>query len=726
MEPRKNLGFRSEENELTGVVDHIVFSSNDGAFSVFRMRMKHAGKCTATVKGGAPLVGQEVRLVGSWVTHPRFGRQFQAACMHVSAPTSAHGIERFLASGVIDGVGPATARRIVEKFGAEALQIIEQAPNRLQEIAGIGSKTVEKIVSSYLRQSELRDIMLWLEEHGVTGAYAARIFKEYGSLAVQVMEKAPYRLAQEIDGIGFITADTIAVAAGWEKNSAERIAAGLSYELSQISSGGHCCIPEGMLAERAAQRLGVTRSEVMDVLGRAVKMGRLYAADDMGERLIYAPHLYKAEEETARLLWMLKCRAEHIHVHDASALVAAWEQEHDVTLASAQREAVTASLLHGVLVLTGGPGTGKTTVVRSIIDILGAQGLEILLAAPTGRAAKRLAEATGYPAATVHRMLEAQGREDGEMRFARDAETQLEADVVIVDEVSMMDIVLMQHLLTAVLPGAHVILVGDVDQLPAVGPGSVLKDILRSGVIPSVRLTEIFRQDNRGTIVLNAHAINAGRVPSFTEADFSFIPAVSSGDAAARIVSLCTEFLRAGVSLMDMQVLSPMRREACGVDLLNQSLQAALNPATADKPEAVGFRMGDKVMQTRNDYTKNVFNGDIGSIVWIDTEHLVVSFSEDLEVSYTRDEFNALTLAYAMSVHKSQGSEYDIVILPLVRAHHIMLQRNLLYTAVTRAKAGVVIVGDRAALYTAVSNDRTRRRYTLLAERLAEISAENP
>ena len=720
MELQQNLGFRAAEEELAGVVDHIIFAAGDGAFSVFRMRMDGQGKCTATVKGVAPLVGQEVHLVGSWVTHPRFGRQFQAARMHVSAPTSAGGIERFLASGTINGIGPAMARRIVERFGAESLAIIERAPSRLKEISGIGPKTVEKIVASYMRQSELRDIMLWLEEHGVSGTYAARIFKAYGSLAVEVMEKSPYRLAQEIDGIGFITADTIAIAAGWEKNSTARIAAGLSYELTQISSGGHCCIPEGMLADRAAQRLGVMQSEVMEVIGREVKMSRLYAVDEMGERLIYSPQLYKAEEETARLLRMLQRKAEHIHVDEAGMLVSAWEAEHNVNLAAAQREAVIASLEHGVLVLTGGPGTGKTTVVRSIIDILGAQGLEIMLAAPTGRAAKRLAEATGYPAATVHRMLEAQGREDGEMRFARDAETQLEADVIIVDEVSMMDIVLMQHLLTAVLPGAHVILVGDVDQLPAVGPGSVLKDILRSGVIPSVRLTEIFRQNNTGTIVLNAHAINAGRVPSFTEADFSFATAVSSEDAAAQIVTICTRLLRAGTDLMDMQVLSPMRREACGVDMLNRSLQAALNPPASDKPEAVGFRLGDKVMQTRNDYTKNVFNGDIGRIRWIDTEHLVVAFAEDMEVSYTRDEFGALTLAYAMSVHKSQGSEYDIIILPLVRAHHIMLQRNLLYTAVTRAKKGVIIVGDRTALFTAVSNDRTRRRYTLLAERLAE------
>ena len=722
MDSGQNLGFHSEEEELTGTVDHIIFSSNDGAFSVFRLRLENRGKCTATTRGAAPLVGQEVRLTGGWVTHPRFGRQFQAQKMHVAAPTNAAGMERFLASGVIDGVGPAMARRIVERFGAQTFVVIETAPHRLKDVPGIGTKTLEKIVSSYMRQSELRDIMLWLEDHGITGGYAARIFKAYGSLAVQVLEKSPYRLAQEIDGIGFMTADAIAVAAGWEKNAAERIAAGISYELSLISSGGHCCIPENILTEKAAQRLGVSRMDVTEVLSQEVKRGRLHAVDEMGARLIYPTPLYQAEERTAQMLLTLQRDAEYIRVDDAKALVSEWEDANGVHLAAAQRDAVTASISDGILVLTGGPGTGKTTVIRSIIDILEAQGLEILLGAPTGRAAKRLAEATGKPAATIHRMLEAQGGEDGAMRFGRDAETRLEADVIIIDEVSMMDIVLMFHFLSAVLPGTHVILVGDVDQLPAVGPGSVLKDILRAGVIPSVRLTEIFRQDHAGTIVLNAHAINAGRVPTFSAEDFSFLPSVSTEDAAAQIVRLTEQLLRerGADALMDIQVLSPMRREACGVDMLNGRLQAALNPPAPDKAEIGWLRMGDKVMQTRNDYTKGVFNGDIGTISWIDSERLVVRFAEDMDVPYTREELSALTLAYAMSVHKSQGSEYAVVILPLVRAHHVMLRRNLLYTAVTRAKERVIIVGDRAALYTAVSNDRTRRRYTLLAERLAE------
>ena len=721
MQLQQDLDFNNKEERLTGIVDHIIFSAANDEFSVFRLRLQSQSKCTATVNLPAPLLGQEVHLSGTWFVHPRFGRQFRAVQMHVSTPTTAHGIERFLSSGVIEGIGPAMARRIVERFGIDTLKVIESTPRRLTEVTGIGPKTAEKITASYLRQSELRDIMLWLEEHGVTGSYAARIFKKYGSLSLKVMETNPYQLAQEVDGIGFITADTIAAACGWEKNSTERIAAGILFELAQIASNGHCCTPEALLIEHTAKRLGVEHVDIMDVLRREVKMHRVYAVDEMGERLIYSPQLYHAEVETADLLRMLKHKAEPIHVHNPAALVSKWEEEHEVTLAQQQRDAVIASLLHGVVILTGGPGTGKTTVIRSMIDIMGKQGLEILLAAPTGRAAKRLSEATGAPAATVHRMLEAQGREeDGEMHFARDAECMLEADVVIIDEVSMMDIVLMQHLLSAVLPGSHIVFVGDADQLPAVGPGSVLKDILRSGVFPCVRLTQIFRQNNRGTIVLNAHAINTGTMPTFTGNDFSFVSAVSAEEAAKQVLSICQSLIEEGHSVMDMQVLSPMRREVCGVDALNRTLQEALNPETEDNASIAGFRSGDKVMQIRNDYTKNVFNGDVGRIVWIDTEKLIVQYTDDVDVTYTRDEFASLTLAYVMSVHKSQGSEYSTVILPLVRAHHIMLQRNLLYTAVTRAKKRVILVGDRTALFTAVSNDRTRRRYTLLAERLAE------
>ena len=420
--------------------------------------------------------------------------------------------------------------------------------------------------------------------------------------------------------------------------------------------------------------------------------------------------------------------ADKLTVADPEKMVAEWEVRNDIDLAKAQREAMKAVLTHGIFVLTGGPGTGKTTVIRGMLDMLEWAGLDILLGAPTGRAAKRLAEATGRKTMTVHRMLEAQGGmgDDGSSQFVKDADEQLEADAIILDEVSMMDIILMQHFIEAVPDGCHVILVGDVDQLPAVGPGSVLKDILRSRVIPSVRLTEVFRQNEESMIVLNAHAINEGRVPVCMPAsDFQFIEIMDAAATADNIVRLCqNELPRQGWNpLIDVQVLSPMHRQECGVENLNKLLQAALNPKSPSKAEFMNtvqiFRLGDKVMQTKNNYTKQVFNGDIGFITEVEPNHIVVKYAEDLSVEYEKSELNELQLAYAMSVHKSQGSEYPVVILPLTRGHHIMLQRNLLYTAVTRAKKKVILLGSKAALNTAVANDRTRKRYTLLAERLA-------
>jgi exodeoxyribonuclease V alpha subunit len=447
------------------------------------------------------------------------------------------------------------------------------------------------------------------------------------------------------------------------------------------------------------------------------------------QALIYPPYLYRAEQKVARKLLYLQKYANPLSVADPAKLVAEWETMTGLDLAEGQQEAMAAVLTHGIFVLTGGPGTGKTTVVRGMLDMLELAGLDILLGAPTGRAAKRLAEATGRKTMTVHRMLEAQGgrNDDGSSMFAKDADEQLEADAIILDEVSMMDIVLMQHFLDAVPDGCHVILVGDVDQLPAVGPGAVLKDILRSEVIPSVCLTEVFRQNEESTIVLNAHAINAGRLPVCKPTgDFQFIEQPDAQQTAQTIVNLCTRILpeQGWNPLYDVQVLSPMHRQECGVENLNKLLQAALNPKDPGKPEFVNsvqtFRMLDKVMQMKNNYTKRVFNGDIGFITAVEADHITVYFSEDLSADYEKSELNELQLAYAMSVHKSQGSEYPVVILPLTPGHRIMLQRNLLYTAVTRAKRQVILLGSKAALNTAVENDRTRKRYTLLAERLRQ------
>ncbi len=720
-------GLDGNEEELEGVVDSVVFASEDGRFSVFRLHpLKKSSRIVATVGSVPPLVGQQVRLRGRWVVHPRFGDQFRASGMIVAAPASVDGIERFLASGVIDGIGPAMARRLVEKFGKDTLDIIEKKPRLLEQVSGIGKKTAEKIAASYRKQSELRDIMLWLEGHGVSGSYAARIFKQYSSFAIDVLENHPYRMAQEVDGIGFLTADAIAASNGMQRDDEARVAAGIEYALHQISLSGHCCIPEGALAEQAAKLLRVEIGTVREVMRHQMEANRLAAEYLGGETLVYPPYLYMAERKTADKLLYLQKEAQPLSVEEPYQLVGEWEAEAGVKLAQKQREAMAAVLVHGIFVLTGGPGTGKTTVIRGMLDMLEIQGLRILLGAPTGRAAKRLAEATGRKAMTVHRLLEAQGQREGASVFAKDSEEQLDADAIILDEVSMMDIVLMQHFLEAVPDGCHVILVGDVDQLPAVGPGSVLKDILRSGAIPSVRLTDIFRQDEAGTIVLNAHAINAGRMPRCSpDGDFIFREIEDPARVADGVVELCATWLPAmGFSpLADVQVLSPMHRQECGVDNLNRRLQAALNPKSPEKPEFVNstqtLRLGDKVMQTRNNYAKHVFNGDIGFIVEMEEDHVTVRYSDELAVDYERNELMELQLAYAMSVHKSQGSEYPVMVLPLVSAHHIMLQRNLLYTAVTRAKKLVVLLGTKAALGTAVRNDRMRKRYTLLAERLA-------
>ncbi|ORU00601.1 RecD-like DNA helicase YrrC [Anaerovibrio sp. JC8] len=716
--------------ELQGSVENIIFASSDGRFSVFRLRPDgQRGMVTVTVQMEPPLQGQQLELKGTWVEHPRFGQQFKAEHMMVAAPTSLEGIERFLASGAIDGVGPVNAKRIVAHFGGAALEVIEKAPNRLKEVSGIGAKTAEKIHKSYMEKAELRQIMIWLEQHNVSGIYAGKIYGQYGSFAIEVMESNPYRLVREIDGVGFATADAIAAGIGMQADDALRISAALEFQLQRISLSGHCCVPENMLVDEVERVRGIGRNSIWEVLKQDLATGVLNQEVVGDTILVYPEYLYQAEVETAETLLFLQERAKPINVGNSMKLVEKWEKFTGIELAQKQKEAIQGVLEHGIFVLTGGPGTGKTTVIRGMIDMLESQGMEIILGAPTGRAAKRLSEATGRTASTIHRMLEAQGGDssDGSM-FGRDIDDQLEADAIILDEVSMMDIVLMRHFLEAVPAGCHVILVGDVDQLPAVGPGSVLKDILRSGVIASVCLTEVFRQSEASSIVMNAHAINAGRVPRFNNApnsDFEFIELNNPEAVEYQIVSLCRDLLpkQGYAPYEDIQVLSPMHRQACGVENLNKRLQAALNPPASYKSEYVSstrnFRLGDKVMQTKNNYDKGVFNGDIGFIVEMDEDSITVQFSDDLSAVYQKSELGELQLAYCMSVHKSQGSEYPVVILPLVPGHRIMLQRNLLYTAITRARKKVILIGTKAALNTAVANDKTRRRYTLLAERLA-------
>lgn len=718
--------FDEELTELTGTTENIIFSAQSGGFSVFRLRPEQkASPVTVTVNAPAPLVGQQVKVKGEWVTHPRFGKQLKAHTIQLVAPTSAAGIERFLASGVIKGVGPVMARRLVAAFGENTLKIIEEQPKKLTTVPGIGKKTAEGIVASYREKSELSEIMLWLESHGASGTYAARIFKKYGSFSLAVLQNTPYRLAYDIDGIGFLTADAIALAAGKETDSPDRLEAGLNFALIKVSSEGHCCLPVPMLVDRAQKLLRVEREYLYDAVKAGCEANRFIAEDTGGEEYIYAKYLYEAECDTAGGILRIDKNAVPLLKETAEELTDEWEKSSGLNLGKDQRKAVSLALSNGVFVLTGGPGTGKTTIVRAILDIFEGNGDEVLLAAPTGRAAKRLAETTGRKAQTVHRLLEAQGADGERMVFARNENEPLEADVVIIDEVSMMDILLTSQLLKAIPDGCRLILVGDADQLPAVGPGSVLKDILRSGAVADCRLTEIFRQAGQSAIVLNAHAINHGRDPKCTPgSDFEFLRTSSEQEAEALVIELCTKLLPAhGFDpLTDVQVLSPMHLQVCGIDSLNKKLQASFNPPAYGKGEwasgSVIFREGDKVMQTKNNYMKGVFNGDIGFVETCGVETMTVRFGDEEATSYTRGEASELSLAYAMSVHKSQGSEYPVIVLPLVPGHHIMLQRNLLYTAVTRAKEKVIITGSLNALQTAVANDRTRKRLTLLSLRL--------
>lgn len=715
--------------KICGTVDTIIFASQDNRFTVLKLSPeKLSTQITVTLNGIAPLIGQLLEIEGEWVKHPKFGQQFKATTYKTVAPTEISGIEKFLASGAINGIGPAMAKKIVAEFGEKTLEIIAKSPNELLKVPGIGKKTAEKISTSYLEQSELTEIMVWLENHGISNTYAGKIFAKYGSFAIDIMEKDIYRLFQDIEGIGFLTADKLAFNLGIQREDKRRIISGTDYALMQLCNNGHCCIPEMALVDKTAKILQVNNQIIFTILKERIDNGSLNTEVVGGETLIYPPYLYYAEKKVAMRLLQLQQATEPLSEDNLSLFIKVWEKDNQIQLAQKQKEAIKACLHHGVLVLTGGPGTGKTTVIKGILSILKAQGLKIRLAAPTGRAAKRLSETTGQKALTIHRLLEANNlaQDDNlQLGFSKDINDQLDADVIILDEVSMVDIVLMHHFLNAVPDGCRIILVGDTDQLPAVGPGSVLKDIIRSQKIPAIRLDEIFRQAQTSMIIQNAHIINAGRLPDIRKqySDFVFYELNDDTSITQKILDLCTKDLpHEGFDVLkDVQVLSPMHRFLCGVENLNLMLQEQLNPKKNQdelKYSSQTFRVGDKVMHIRNNYQKNVFNGDIGFIQDINNEKLTVDYFDHI-VTYEKNELNELTLAYASSVHKSQGSEYKVVIIPLSTSHYIMLQRNLLYTAITRAKQKVIIIGSKKALMTAIQSNRTQKRYTLLAERLA-------
>ena len=710
---------------VQGAVERVLFEAPDSDYIVFRIRREDdESLLTVTGNGPKPLVGDRIEIMGRWTQHKKYGRQMAASAWKRLIPDTADGIERFLASGAVKGIGPSLARRIVSAFGSQTMAVLEKEPKRLLEIEGIGAKKLAVITESFYEEKQVNDLALDLETHGVSGRYAARLVQKYGEEALYVLTEEPYRMIAEIDGIGFKTADQIALAYGMDPQSPERLAAGLTYVLQDMTQNGHVCIPDRELVYRASLILRAEQLMLRDVLTEALAMGQLCADDYGGETYVYTLQAYEEERGVAERIREMAAYTPPKPRRHVELFLDRWQESCQFQLAEGQREAVSQSLQSGMLVITGGPGTGKTTVVQAIIRLAEQEGLRIVLCAPTGRAAKRLAETTERKAKTIHRLLVPEGFAGGRQVFEYNETKQLPADLVIVDEVSMLDMEMLYHLLQALSPHCRCILVGDADQLPSVGAGAVLHDIIQSEILPVVRLETIFRQKEGGRIVTNAHLINGGRLPVVNEdEEFRFVEIEREEQGADVICRLyAAETAEAGDKFA-VQVLSPMYKNPCGVDNLNAVIQSAVNGPQKGKGEhkagKMTFRTGDKVMQKQNNYDKGVFNGDIGEIFAVQDDIVYVRYPEQ-DVKYEGQEIDEITLAYAITVHKSQGSEYHTVIMTLVNSHGIMLQRNLLYTAVTRAKGKVILVGTKAALRTAVQNVRTSRRFTLLAQRLRE------
>lgn len=714
---------KMEQIVVRGIAERLLFEAPDSDYRVFRLHDEDDDATyTVTGHGTKPLVGDRLEVKGHWVQHKRYGRQFAADGWSRIIPESVDGIERFLGSGAVKGMGPALAHRVVAAFGKDTMAVLEKDPQRLLEVEGIGPKKLAVITESFYEEKQVNDIAYDLEQHGVAGRYASRLLQKYGDDVHYVLTEEPYRMIAEIDGIGFKTADQIALAYGMDRQDPQRLSAGLTYVLRTMTQNGHVCIPDTELVQRAAFILQADALGLHDILREAIEVGQLCTADFEGTLYVYTPEAYEEEEYIAgRIGEMGNMKPLPMKTH-VQLFLDRWQDARHFELADKQREAVEKSLQSGMTVITGGPGTGKTTVIQTIIRLAEQEGLRILLCAPTGRAAKRLAETTQRKAKTIHRLLVPDGHVGAMQVFEYNETKMLPADLVIVDEVSMLDMEMMYHLLSALKPQCRCILVGDADQLPSVGAGAVLHDIIASGQVPVVRLDTIFRQKEGGRIVTNAHLINSGRLPVVNEdTEFRFVEIDNEADGAEKISALYNSELLETGDKFAVQVLSPMYKNPCGVDNLNQLIQERFNPPAEGKTELKGknvvFRVGDKVMQKHNDYEKGVFNGDMGEIFAIQKDMVYVRYPEQ-DVKYEGQEVDEITLAYAITVHKSQGSEYHTVIMVLVNSHAIMLQRNLFYTAVTRAKRKVILVGTKRAVQTAVQNQRTSRRFTLLIPRL--------
>lgn len=733
--------------EIQGIVDNIVFQNEENGYVVARIKDKNQ---VITIVGCIPYIveGQNLKLEGEWVLHPQFGQQFKVNRCEEITPSSIIGIERYLSSGIISGIGPVTAKKIVEKFGEQTLEILDNNIERLKEIEGIGHKKIALICESYNKQNEVRNIMIFLQTYGVTPNQCVKIYKRFGSDSIKIVKENPYVLTEEISGIGFKTADKIARSLGIEANSPFRIQSGITYLVNQFCALGNTYMPLDMLLKEGIDVLGVSKEELEESIYESSINGKL-KLETMKDRVCVftLPYYYCELGVTKKILTLALAAYDNITIN-VDEEIQVFEKENYIEFALSQKEAIKGAVENGVEIITGGPGTGKTTIINCITKVFEKAGLKVFMGAPTGRAAKRMTEATGREAKTIHRLLEMGVSDEAENTlFSKGEEEPLECDVIIIDEASMIDIVLMNNLLKAITLGTRLIIVGDVDQLPSVGPGNVLRDFIESKCIKVVRLKDIFRQSQESMIIVNAHKINQGSMPLINkkDKDFYFIKCEEPYKIVDTLIALINkrlpEFNRQWDKRQHIQILSPMRKGILGIANLNKELQNILNPKDKNKNEKdfkdIIFRVGDKVMQTKNNYSLKwerilgegekegigVFNGDFGYIEDIDedSDTLTVIFDDERRVSYDNVYLDELDLAYAITIHKSQGSEFPVVILPMFMGPPLLMNRNLLYTAVTRAKQLVVLVGDPKAMQFMISNDKSFDRYSMLKFRIMDL-----
>jgi len=719
--------------DLSGQIERITYTNEENGFTIAKIKVR-GYRDLVTVVGNLmnPKPGEILKMKGEWAHHPKYGEQFKIIHYKTTVPASVYGIQKYLGSQLIKGIGPVMAKRIVQTFGKDTLDVIEQEVEKLAMVDGIGKKRIHMIKTAWEDQKEIREVMLFLQTHGVSSGYATKIFKQYGDQSIDVVKENPYRLATDIFGVGFVTADSIAEKLGFSKNSKQRAEAGILYVLNQLAEDGHVYYPYEPLVLKCQKILGVECDIIVNAFAAIAKDNRI-VIEDLNETIdefrennkaVYLAKFHVCEAGVANRLKTLTSVPKSIRKIDSGKAIEWVQQQLAITLATNQVEAIRCSVENKIMVITGGPGTGKTTIIHAILKIFSKLKIKMMLAAPTGRAAKRMNETTGHEAKTIHRMLEYSIQKGG---FQKNEKKPLNCDLLIVDEASMIDTILMHHLLKAIPPTATLILVGDVNQLPSVGAGNVLKDIISSGAVPTVRLHDIFRQAKESMIIVNAHKINNGRMPSLKTTgagdDFYFIEQDDPEDVLRIILELIKDRIpkRFGFdSIEDIQVLTPMHRGTIGAENLNVELQKTLNPGIDGLVRGNRtYRINDKVMQIKNNYDKDVFNGDIGRIKRINTEEQYVTIIfDDRHVDYEYSGLDEIVLAYAVSVHKSQGSEYPAVIIPILTQHYILLQRNLIYTAVTRGRRLVVIVGTRNALAIGINNDKTQKRFTYLRHRL--------